>query len=249
MELFSSNIFNSYPEIIFGINPKYGFDREAPFYFNMSLTVGDDEKRVWENRGYFCSLLGIKPDQVAYQRQIHSDIIRVAEQGGILGESDALITNKSMLGLAISTADCTPIFIYDRKKKVIAGVHSGWRGSEKRIVEKTVRKLKNDFGCSPDEMICFIGPSISKENYEVGEEVASLFDYQYSVEKQSGKFLLDVKKINYDMLINEGIPAENIEVSKECSFANPNLHSYRRDKEISGRALGIIALKETNELR
>ena len=188
MELFKSNILSAYPEIIFGINPKFGFEREAPFYYNMSLTVGDNEKIVWENRAHFCTLLGLNPDQVAYQKQIHSDIIRIADRGGIQGESDALITDKKMLGLAISTADCTPVFIYERKKKVIAGIHSGWRGSEKRILEKTVRKLKNEFGCAPGEMVCFIGPSISKENYEVGEEVASLFDYYYSIEKKNGKF-------------------------------------------------------------
>lgn len=249
MEIFRSSIFSGYPEIIFGINPKFGFDREAPFYYNMSLTVGDEEAIVWENRAHFTSLLGLEPEQVAYQRQIHSDVIRVADKGGILGESDALITERKMLGLAISTADCTPIFIYEKEKKVIAGIHSGWRGSGKRILEKTLNKLVIEFGCRTDNMICYIGPSISKENYEVGEEVASLFDDKYSVEKKNGKYLLDVKRINYDMLIEKGVPGENIEVSRECSFANPNLHSYRRDKEISGRALGIIAMRDTDEIR
>jgi len=243
MEIFRSCLFDKYDEIIFGISPKFGFDREAPFYFNMSLTVGDNEKIVWENREYFCNSLGLIKEQVAFQRQVHSDIVTIVDKGGFAGESDALITNKPMTGLAISTADCTPIFIYDKNKKVIAGVHSGWRGTEKRILGKTVSILIDKFGCLPSGLLVFIGPSISCENYEVGEEVASKFHNKYSTKKENGKYLLDVKKVNYDLLLEAGVPEENIELSDVCSYGNDNLHSYRRDKEVSGRALGIIAMR------
>lgn len=243
MEIFRSKIFSNYPEIIFGINPKYGFDREAPFYFNMSLTVGDNEKIVWENREHFCRQLGLSKEQVAFQRQVHSDIITIIKEPCFAGESDAMITDRKMTGLAISTADCTPVFIYDMVNKVIAGVHSGWRGTEKKILTKTLSILSNQFACLPENLIVFIGPSISKENYEVGEEVASRFNSKYALKQPDGKYLLDVKAVNYDMLLVHGIPRQNIEVSEICSFGNENLHSYRRDKEESGRSLGIIAMK------
>ncbi len=243
MEIFKSAIFEQFPEIIFGLSPKYGFDRKAPFYFNMSLTVGDDEKLVWENRELFCRELGLERNRVAFQRQIHSDIVTIVKEPSFVGESDAMVTDEKMVGLAVSTADCTPIFIYDKENKIIAGVHSGWRGTEKRILLKTLGLMKEKFGSVPLNLYVYIGPSISESNYEVGGEVASLFDSKYSTRKPDGKFLLDVKKINYEMLINFGVPENNIEVSPHCSYGNGNLHSYRRDKENSGRTLGIIAMK------
>lgn len=242
MEIFRSNIFKQFPELIFGISPKTGFNREAPFYFNMSLTVGDDEKRVWENRNHFIEELGLKKGEVAFQKQIHSDIVTLVENPVFVGESDAMITNKKKVGLAISTADCTPVFIYDKANEVISGVHSGWRGTEQRIVEKVLRILSERFNSKPENLYAFVGPSISKENYEVGEEVASLFDSKYSSLQQNGKYLLDVKLANYDMLINYGVPANNVEISGICSYDNKNMHSYRRDKQNSGRAVGIICM-------
>lgn len=245
MEIQRSKIFMQFPQLIFGISPKTGFNRTAPFYFNMSLTVGDSEINVWENRNHFIEELGLQRGQVAFQRQIHSDIITIVDRPMFVGDSDAMITAVKRVGLAISTADCTPVFIYDRKNEIIAGVHSGWRGTEKRIVEKTLAILSEKYLSKPEDLFVFIGPSISMENYEVGADVALLFEDKYSVKQPDGKYLLDVKLINYDMLIRFGIPASNIELSSECSFENKNLHSYRRDKEYSGRALGILAMKGT----
>jgi YfiH family protein len=242
MEIFRSNIFRQFPELIFGISPKTGFNRGAPFYFNMSLTVGDDEKSVWENRNHFIEELGLKKGDVAFQKQIHSDIVTLIEAPVFAGESDAMITDKKMVGLAISTADCTPVFIYDKANEVIAGVHSGWKGTKQRIVEKVLHILSDKYNSRPENLYAFVGPSISKENYEVGEEVASLFDSKYSIPGQNGKFLLDVKRANYDMLINFGIPVNNVELSEICSYDNKNVHSYRRDKQNSGRAVGILCM-------
>jgi len=247
MKVIRSKIFEQFPELIFGISAKTGFNRKAPFYFNMSLTVGDNPADVWENRTRFIEALGLKKDDVAFQKQIHSDIITVVDVPSFIGESDAMITARKSVGLAISTADCTPVFIYDKEKQVIAGIHSGWRGTEKRIVEKTLSRMFSDFGSRPENLFAYIGPSISKANYEVGEEVAALFAPKYFTETSPGKFLLDVKRMNYDFLINAGIPKENIQLSNVCSFENSDMHSYRRDKENSGRALGIIAMKGTNE--
>lgn len=247
MEIVKSKIFEQFPELIFGLSTKTGLNRQAPFYFNNSLTVGDDEKIVWENREHFFNKIGLKRDQVALQLQVHSDIVTFVKAPGLMGESDAMITDKKMIGLAISTADCTPIFIYDRDKKVIAGVHSGWRGTTKRILDKVINTLERNFNSRPEDLYAYIGPCISQRNYEVGDEVARYFDSKYLIERPDKKYLLDVKQANYDMLINRHIPAKQIELSPVCSFEEENLHSYRRDKEKSGRSLGIIAMKEINE--
>ncbi|MEJ2105542.1 MAG: peptidoglycan editing factor PgeF [Ignavibacteriaceae bacterium] len=217
---------------------------KAPYFFNMSYSVGDDKKIVDVNRKRFFRELGLNEKTISYQKQVHGDSIKEAEIYGNCGESDALITTKKNLGLAISSADCPAIFIYDPVQKVVAAVHSGWRGTEKKILKKTILQLKENFKSVPSNLVCYIGPSISQKNYKVGEEVASKFDDKFVI-KSSNKFYLDLAGANFQMLINSGVNKNNIQVSILCSFEYENLlHSYRRDGLKSGRALGVIAMKE-----
>jgi len=246
MVILKSQLLSEFPDIKFGFSTKIGLNRNGPFFFNMSMTVKDDKDAVIKNRTAFFQYFGLGYKDVALQRQAHTDIISYVDKGGQLGESDALITDKLNTGIAISSADCTPIFVYDKKNKLIAGVHSGWRGTEKKILQKTLNRLYSEFGSSPKNLFVYIGPSISQKNYEVGAEVAALFDIKYTRQRGS-KFLLDVNGANYDMVIEAGVPERNIEISKLCSFEMKNLlHSYRREGLQSGRALGVIVLKEPN---
>jgi len=243
MVVIKSSLLARFPEIVFGFSTKKGGDENPPYYFNLSLSVGDDENKVIENRRKFYKSLGLQLDQIAFQKQVHSGIITYIDKPGFSCESDAMITDKPGIGLAISVADCTPVFIYDSKQKIIAAIHSGWRGTIHRIVENTVFKLKSEFNSHPKYLNCYIGPSISQPNYEVGPEVAEQFDERYLM-PVNGKFLLDVRTANQDMLIESGIPANQIQVSNLCTYANSTiLHSYRKDGQISGRAYGVIALK------
>jgi polyphenol oxidase len=246
MVVLKSRIFSEFPEITFGFSTKIGLNREAPYFFNMSLTGSDNKEIVIENRTAFFNYLGLNYDDVVLQKQIHSDIITYINKGGEIGESDALITDKYNIGLAISSADCTPAFIYDKKNKVIAGIHSGWKGTEKKVLQKTLYRLINDFNSSPENLFVYLGPSISQKNYEVGPEVAAGFDKKY-LEPKGEKFLLDVPGANYDILIEAGIPEKNIEKSILCTYEMKDLlQSYRRDSNNSGRALGVIVLKDKN---
>src|ERR1035437_4507418 len=246
MVVLKSKIFSEFPEITFGFSTKIGLKREAPYFFNMSLTGSDKKEIVHENRITFFNYLGLNYDDVVLQKQIHSDIITYISKGGAIGESDALITDKINIGLAISSADCTPAFIYDKKNKIIAGIHSGWRGTEKKIIQKTLTKLINEFNSSPENLFVYVGPSISQKNYEVGPEVTEGFNNKY-LEPKGEKFLLDVPAANDDMLIEAGIPEKNMEKSILCTYEMKDLlQSYRRDGIYSGRALGIIVLKEKN---
>lgn len=242
IKIIRSRLFKNIPEIIFGFSTKIGLSRNHPFYFNMSKSVEDDEKIVNENRIAFFNELKLQSDQIAYQKQIHSNTVKIVNSPGLHGEGDALITNKKGIGLAVSSADCAPVFIYDKEKKVIAGIHSGWKGTSQKIVEETLIALQENFNCNSQNLIVYIGPSISQKNYEVGKEFENIFDIKYLL-PQNGTFKLDVKQANYDMLINFGIPESQIEVSNLCSFQEEYLHSYRRDGLKSGRAFGIIALK------
>ena len=244
MQLIRSQIFKKYPNLNFAFSTKIGLNRTAPYFFNLSLSVGDDEKIVKENRKTFFTEPGLSEENVAIQKQTHSNIVRYVTKGGIVGESDAMFTDKKKLGLAIGVADCTPIFIFDPENKIIAGVHSGWRGTEKRILEKTILKLKSEFNSKPEKLVAYIGPSISQKNYEVGKEVADQFDDKYKI-KKGEKYLLDVASANYDMLINSGLQQHNIEKSNLCTYEEKDLlHSYRRDGQKSGRSMGIIAIRD-----
>jgi polyphenol oxidase len=237
-------IFKQYPEIVYGFSTKIGPNANPPYYFNLSNSVGDNKEIVDLSRESFFYKLGLNENKISYQKQVHEDYIREVNVSGNCGESDALITTSKNLGLAISSADCPAIFIYDPVKKNIAAVHSGWRGTEKKIVQKTIIKLKDEFSSDPQDLICYIGPSISQKNYEVGEEVAHKFDDEFILKKED-KFYLDVAGVSYKMMIAEGVKKINIQVSKLCSFEYESLlHSYRRDGQKSGRALGVIAMKE-----
>lgn len=237
-------IFNQYPEIICAFSTKMSPDTKPPYYFNLSYSVGEKKEIVEQNRNIFFYGIGLNENKVSYQMQVHEDKISCVEGSGICGESDALITTKKNLGLAISSADCPAIFIYDPMNEVIAAVHSGWRGTEKQILKKTIQKLKSDFNCNSTNLICYIGPSISQTNYKVDEEVASKFDEEFIL-KKGNKFLLNLSGANYKMLVEEGVKRVNIQVSGLCTYEFETLlHSYRRDGQKSGRALGVIAIKE-----
>jgi YfiH family protein len=236
-------IFNSFPEILCGFSTKIGLKRKAPFYFNMSYNVNDNPDTVDENRKAFLECMGLTPGTISYQKQVHGDSIRIVSESGGCGESDALITSKVNLGLVISSADCPAIFLYDKDIEIIAAVHSGWRSTEKKILEKTLKKLTNDFGSQAENLICYMGPSISQQNYEIKRNVAENFHFEH-INFRAGKYFLDLKSANYKILLDAGVKESNIQVSKLCTFEHSYLlHSYRRDGEKSGRAVGIIAMK------
>ena len=247
MQIIRSKILSKYEEILSGVSTMDFSDPEDSFGFNLSFTVGDNYQRVLKNRENFFNALGTDYSRAAYQEQIHSDIIKIVTQPGNQGKSDAMITTRKNIALAVSIADCTPILIYDRKNKIIAGVHSGWRGTYKRILEKTIRKMLEEFNSDPQNIIAYLGPSICQKHYEVGDEVAKKFPKEFVFEKK-GRSFLDVAGINVRMLLDNGVPEMNIEKSELCTFeAKGILHSYRRDKEKSGRGFAVIMMKEEDE--
>lgn len=243
MILEKPEIFQQFPELIFGFSKKHHRGENDKFNFNMSKSIGDNEELVLNNRAEFFGKLGLNLNNVIVQKQTHSDIINIVDSYTANLEGDALITKTKNLGLAISTADCTNIYLYDKVEKIIAAVHSGWMGTEKRILENTLQLLFHKFNCKPENIVAYFGPSISKNNYEVGQEFNSKFNEKYMLPKGE-KWLLDLKMANRGMLLDSGISGARIQISDKCSFEDRNYHSYRRDKEISGRAFGVIAIKE-----
>lgn len=243
MFIIKPHIFNNFPQITAAVSTTVGLKRQAPYYFNLSPNVNDDNKKVMENRQAFFSNIGFNENEIAYQYQIHSDIITVTDSAGNCGDSDALITSRKNLLLVLTIADCTPILIYDFKNQVIAAVHSGWRGAENQILKKALLRMNELFKTKGEDLLVYLGPSVSQINYEVSEDVAGLFNKKY-LQNYNGRLLLDVANANYDMLMDFHVKKNNIQKSVLCTYQMKGLlHSYRRDRNKSGRSLAVIGIR------
>lgn len=242
LKIIRSALLEKFPEVIFGFSTKPGGVSQDPFYLNLSSSVGDDPENVTENRNLFFKELGIVEKNVTFQKQIHSSIINYSPSPCHFDGCDAVFTDKKQNFLAVGVADCIPVFLYDPVKKVVAGIHSGWMGTKDKILSKTISELVKNFDTDPTELIAYIGPGICQDHYEVGEEVGLLFDENIRY-KSGEKFYLDLKKDNFNQLLNSGVNKNNIEVSDLCTFKESELlHSYRRDGVRSGRMFGLIGM-------
>lgn len=169
--------------------------------------------------------------------------------------TDGIITNKKELVLATTNADCILLLLFDPIKKVIANVHSGWKGTLQKISVKAVDKMIEEFGCNCKDIQCYICPSIRKCHFEVEKDVKTMFESEFKNLKQIGdiieekipnkKWNIDTVLINQILLEQIGLKKENIIDSKICSVCNCDLiHSYRVEKQGYGLNTAIISLKD-----
>lgn len=229
-----------------------------------SLNLGnfsdDNPEYVIENRKRLCEAININPDNLFVPKQTHDcESLIIDERFLSLSETeqnkemqgiDALITNQRNIGIAVTTADCVPILIYDFEKKVLAAIHAGWKGTAGNIADKTIKNMTSTFSCNPKNMIAGIAPSISPEIFEVGNEVGEVFEKKgFDLDSISfrnnstGKLHINLWKANQISLINSGITTENIEIAEICTYSNPDMFfSARRQTIHSGRMLtgGVI---------
>ncbi|MDO5028652.1 MAG: peptidoglycan editing factor PgeF [Bacillota bacterium] len=185
--------------------------------------------------------MGENPVQIYSCQQVHGDNIEYCSgengrdfyYGRQFLQTDGLITDKKDIGLLIKFADCSPIILYDPKTKVQAALHSGWRGTQKKISQKAVEMMVADFACKKEDILAYIGPSIDMANYEVGPEVYEAFADFPSRDKffkgQGEKYLMSMVEANYQLLLGAGIKAENIDKSSQSTYTNKGLNSARRD--------------------
>jgi YfiH family protein len=151
---------------------------------NLGFTDWDTRAQVLENRARFFRAVGADKMRVVALEQIHSDIAHRIDAATIESlddapHGDALFTRDPGILLVVQTADCVPILLADRKRRAVAAIHSGWRGTLKRIVVKTLGRMKMDLGTEPEDVIAALGPGIGRCCYEVGSEVARDFDAQF----------------------------------------------------------------------
>jgi len=208
---------------------------------NVSFRVGDRDANVRENRQRFMGSLGITEDHLATPRQIHSATVCAVDGPGQLPDCDGLTTNVPGVVLSVTVADCLAILLADPARGVVGAVHAGWRGTASGIAARAVELLQRQYGVVPADLVAYLGPSARACCYEVGEDVASLFDA--AVARRDQKFYLDLAIANERELTRCGVSPGNIETSPDCTISHPELyHSYRRDGGRSGRMMAVIGI-------
>ncbi len=151
---------------------------------NLGFTASDERAVVAENRRLLAeAITGDTTTPMVTLCQVHSNlVVRVAALDAGRGQpqrGDGLMTDEPGLLLAVQTADCIPVLVADRKRRVVAAFHAGWRGTVKRIVETGVGRMRLEFGCRPEDLVAAIGPGIGACCYAVGDEVLSSFESQF----------------------------------------------------------------------
>lgn len=165
---------------------------------------------------------------------VHRDL--PSQNRGKIGPFDAAVTSVRGILLTVSTADCVPILLFDAARGAAAAIHAGWRGSLEGISSKTVGVMVERFGSHPANIFAAIGPSIGKCCYEVGPEVAKAASGALGpidglmLPLERGKWLFDLKRLNFIQLMEKGLSPDNIHISRYCTMCEPELfHSYRRE--------------------
>ncbi len=176
--------------------------------------------------------------RIVFMEQVHSNNVEIINKMDVYNSTDAMITNSRDVVLTGTFADCMPIYFYVKNTNIIALAHSGWRGSKLNISLKVIDIIKSKYSVKVDDILVEIGPCIKWQNYEVQEEFIKNFELKYFY-NVNNKIYFDLKKYNYD-IIKSVIPTSNIKIDSRCTYDDKKLHSYRRDKQKSGRNIAFI---------
>ncbi len=227
---------------------------------NLSYARGDRKEAVDENFRRIAEIMGREIQDFVLSDQTHTANVRkVTEEDrgkGIVYQKDycdvdGLITNERHIVLATFYADCVPLFLVDKKHRAIGLSHSGWKGTAGRMGEHTLLAMGEAYGTNPEDVEIGIGPSICKDCYEVGEDVAEAFAAGFPDKvrkdilfaKGGGKYHLDLWKANEYIFRMAGVPKEQISVTDICTCCNPNyLFSHRASQGKRGNLGAFLCL-------
>lgn len=244
-KLIDYKLSKSFDNIKVFTTTKATFNKETPRF---TPTENSSSKN---NLSELSKLLGISIDQLVFPRQTHSNnvtnIFKIPKTE--LHETDAMVTNQPGICLCIQTADCVPIVLFDPVKNAVGAVHAGWRGTVANIVGETIYEMQKSFQTMAEQIYAIIGPSISPQVYEVGEDVIQAViknipnSEKTLIPRSNGKIHFDLWEANRALLLKTGVKKEKIEIKKECSFLlNEKYFSARREGKTTGRMVTGIML-------
>jgi YfiH family protein len=228
---------------------------------NLSFSRGECRENVLENYRRMASALDVSVEDMVASDQTHTTNVQVVGADmkgcGILRpkpyrDIDGLITNVPGVVLVTYYADCVPLYFVDPVKRAIGLSHSGWRGTVGRMGAVTVQRMQETFGSDPKDMYAAIGPSICQDCYEVSEDVIGEFTKVFRKEqlpslfykKENGKYQLDLWEANRLILLEAGIPSDQISLPNLCTCCNPQLlFSHRASKGKRGNLAAFLGIK------
>jgi len=228
--------------------------------FNINRYCGDSEEHISRNREMLCNVLGISDACLLMPHQVHQTRIAAIDEGffslsaeersALLDGADALMTSVPGVCIGVSTADCIPVLLYDKVRRAACAVHAGWRGTLKRIAEKAVAQMTAVYGSRPADMAAQIGPGISIDSFEVGDEVYAAFAGEQfpmdRISRKDVKWHIDLPECNRLQLLSAGLAAGNICVDNACTYKQADtFFSARRLGIRSGRIFTAIVMEST----
>ncbi|MCR5031526.1 MAG: peptidoglycan editing factor PgeF [Lachnospiraceae bacterium] len=233
---------------------------------NFSILRGDKPEHVHENYRRIGQVLQVEPSHMIASYQTHTKVVRdVDETSWGMGvtrdrdyvDVDGLICATPGSCLVIFYADCVPVLFHDPVRKVIAACHAGWKGTAMGIAGEVLRKMTGEYGCHTEDIHVGIGPSISRKEYEVGQDVIDAFTESdpgkvseltkagVILPKENGKYYLDLWGANARLLLQAGIRPEHLEITDICTFENPRLlFSHRASHGKRGVLCAFLTLTE-----
>jgi hypothetical protein len=217
---------------------------------NMSFSFGNPGG-ILENRKKFLFGLGIDYQCLITAQQVHGkhvEYVTVKNKGsGALDyessimNTDGFITDEPGVPIAILTADCLSIFIYDPVRPAIGVLHAGWRSSEKNIAQAGVSLMREKFDSHPQDLLVGFGPSIRACCFEVKKDFKS--NFAFGLFKRDGRIFMDIALINQRQLMSCGVREENIFDPQLCTFSDEGLFSFRKEAKAAGRMISVLMLK------
>jgi len=232
-----------------GFTTRWGGVSQPPYFsLNLGRGVGDAPALVAENRRRALAALGVEPEAHVEASQVHGQTVAVvdrADRGRNVEGADGVITADPEVVLAIHAADCVPILLWDSRGGAVGAVHAGWRGTAAGVAPAAVEQMRRAFGTAPADLRVALGPSIGACHYEVDAPVAealSPWPWGAAVLRpgRAGHWHLDLTEANRRMLLDAGVPAEQIWSSGYCTACHRHLFFSYRGEGLTGRMAGLI---------
>lgn len=239
--------WETYEELLCGFTTKEGGVSEGEFAsLNLATDRGDDATAVTENLRRWYTLMEVPAESVLRPHQTHTakvvsadadTLARYRENPEVLDAVDGIVTDLREVAVGLSFADCVPVYFYDPERHVIGIAHAGWRGTVGRIVQETVRKMEEDFGCRTENIRAAVGPCIGQAHYQVDETVIRAVEECLDGEVPEGVLLpdgpghalVDLARVNRELLLRCGIREEQILMGQVCTWCHGDtLYSHRK---------------------
>ena len=230
---------------------------------NLSFTRGDKAEHVQENYRRIADAVGFPVEKIVCSDQTHTTNVEAVTAGrcgeGVLrprtwSDVDGMVTNVPGVVLATFYADCVPLYFVDPVHRAVGLSHSGWRGTVGQIGAVTLRKMRDEYGTDPADVLAAVGPSSCQDCYEVSADVAEQFRGAYGreywprlfYEKPDGKYQLDLWEACRITLLDAGIRPEHLSMPNLCTCCNPELlFSHRASKGKRGNLAAFLMLENS----